>query len=217
MARSRFELTDRDIQLATESISPGNIAKELARFARDEVQKAILSGEASPIYDKFVNGRAGIEEEQVVPPGPILYVFSYWQPIIDFALQELSKRSPVLTGRYQRSHLVMIGSQVVSPDTQISSDEEVTIVNTQPYARKIEVGHMRMSVEDGVYKDIGARVQRQFGASIKVRVRQVLIPNGYILKGRFTRGWKEKARTKLQRDTIAGARMTYPAMILSMR
>ena len=217
MARNRFEMTDRDVRLATADISPENIGKELARFARSELSEAIINGEASPTYDKFVNGREGAEEETVVPPGPILYVFSYWEPIIEFALAYLNKRSPVLTGRYQGSHVVMIGSQVVSPSTQISSDEEVIIVNTQPYSRKIEVGHMRMSMPDGVYEDARAAVQRQFGRALQVRVKQILLPNGYILKGRFTKGYKKFARTKLKRDTEAGARMTYPALVMTMR
>lgn len=214
--RSKFQMTERDVKLATAGISPENIARELARFAVDERQKAIISGEASPTYDTYVNGRKGADESTVVPPGPILYEFSYWEPIIQFALAELNKRSPVKTGRYQGSHVVMIGSQVVSPSTQISSDEEVIIVNTQPYSRKIEVGHMRMSVQDGVYEDIRKKVQSQFGRAVKVRVKQILLPNGYVLKGRFTRGYKKFARTKLKKDTEAGARMTYPALIMTM-
>ena len=218
MARkARFELVEKNSVLATAGLASGQIAKELARFARSELADAITNGEASPVYDKFVNGREGAEEETVVPPGPILYVFSYWQPIIEFALQYLRKRSPVKTGRYQSSHQVMIGSQFIAPDTQIGADEEVTIVDTQPYSRKIEVGHMVMSVPDGVYEDAAKDVRRQYGIAVNVGVRQIFLPNGYILKGVFRRGYKQFARTKLKKDTQAGARMTYPALILTMR
>jgi hypothetical protein len=73
-----------------------------------------------------------------------------------------------------------------------------------------------MSVPDGVYLDITRKVQSQFGRMVKVRFRMILIPNGYILKGRFSRGYKPGARRKLAKDTQAGARMTYPAMVMSM-
>ncbi len=217
MARTKFRLEDRDLRLAIDGISPDNIAKELAKFARAELANAITADEASPIYDKFINGRKGAEEETVVPPGPIVYVFSYWEPIIKFALAWLEKNSPVRTGRYQSSHRVMLGSQFVSPQTQIGADEAITIVDTQPYSRKIEVGHMVMSVPDGLYRRCQAAVSTQFGRAVEVRFKMIYLPNGYILKGRFTKGVKKYARRKLQKDTQPGARMTYPSIEMRMR
>lgn len=214
---ARFKTIERDLQMATAGIAPDAIAKELARFAREALFEAVTSGEGSPVYDTYVNGHHGASEDTVVPPGPILYVFSWWEPIIKFALEELAKRSPVKTGRYQASHQVMLGSQFIQPDTQIGADEEVTIVNTQPYSRKIEVGFMKMSVPDAVYQDVRKKVQSQFGAAVSVQYRMVYIPNGYILKGVFRKGMKDKARTKLQKDTQAGARMTYPALVMRMK
>ncbi len=220
MAKSVFTLTRRDVQLATEGISPENINRELAQFAKLELAKAIDGGEASPIYDRYVNGRHGAPEESVQAPGPILYVFSYWKPIIEFALDFLRKRSPVLTGKYQGSHVVMVGSQILRPDAEIGAGETVHIVATVPYARKIEVGHMRMSVPDGVYADAGRAVKQRFGGrngAVIVRNRNIEIPGGYILKGVFTRGYKPGARKKLGKDVAAGTRMTYPALELRMR
>ncbi len=217
MARNRFEMTDRDVRLATADISPENIGKELARFARSELSEAIINGEASPTYDKFVNGREGAEEETVVPPGPILYVFSYWEPIIEFALAYLERESPIKTGRYKASHQIMIGSQFISPSTPISSGEVVKIVATTPYARKIEVGHMQMTVPHLIYQRAGKEIARQFGKSIRVRVSQTLIPGGYVLKGVFSRGVQKFSRTKLQKDTMAGQPMRYPTIILETK
>lgn len=209
-------LEDRDIKMATAGMAPEVIAKELARFARSELAGVIAAGEASTIYTKYVNGREGAEEETVRPPGPIVYDFSYWEPILKFALNFLRERSPVKTGAYQSTHQVMIGSQFIDPAAPIAAGEEVVIVNTRPYARKIEVGFMQMSVPDGVYNDAMRAVKRQFGRVIRVNFRMILIPNGYILKGMFRRGYKPGARTKLGKDTQAGARMTYPALVMTM-
>jgi hypothetical protein len=209
-------LEQRDVKLATASISPQNINRELAKFARSELANVIAAGEASTIYTKYVNGVEGAQEETVQAPGPIVYDFSYWQPIIAFTLQELERRSPVKTGRYQSSHRVMIGSQFVAPDTQFAADENPVIVNVQPYSRKIEVGFMKMSVPDGVYQDVMRKVKSQFGRVIRIQFRMIMLPNGYILKGRFSRGYKPGARKKLAKDTQAGARMTYPSLHMSM-
>lgn len=217
MARkSRVVLEDRDVSLATAGIAPENIARELAAFARAELKRVIAGGEASTNYQTFVNGTEGASEDSVRPPGPILYRFSYWQPVIRFALQELQRRSPVRSGRYQATHVVMLGSQVVAPDVDIAAGEEVRIINTVPYARKIEVGHMKMSVPDGVYQDVLRKVQSQFRGMIKVQFQMVMIPNGYVLKGVFKRGYKPGARRKLAKDTQAGAQMTYPALVMKM-
>ena len=210
-------LTSRDVELATAGISPENISRELAKFARSELAAVIANGEASTIYTKYVNGRESAEEETVQAPGPIIYNFSYWEPIIKFALAELDKRSPVKTGRYKSSHRVMLGSQFVEPTTQISAGESVTVVNTQPYSRKIEVGHMKMSVPEKVYQDVMRKVRSQFGGAISVQFKMILIPNGYTLKGRFRKGYKPGARKKLARDTAAGARMTYPSLEMMMK
>src|SRR3954464_13170980 len=105
----------RDLQLATAGLEPQAITAQLARFARAELAGAIQRGEASPNYARFVNGRAGAPEESVIPPGPILYVFSTWGDVIPWALADLEKRSPRKSGRYQLSHIVMVGGRVV-PD-----------------------------------------------------------------------------------------------------
>lgn len=214
---ARFETFARDLQLATADLAPEAISRELARFARSSLADVIAAGEASTIYTKYVNGREGAEEETVVAPGPIVYDFSYWQPILAFTLAELEKRSPRKTGAYIASHVVMVGSQVLRPDAEIAAGEEVSVVTTVPYARKIESGFQRVSTGEAVFQDVRRKVQSQFGRAVDVKFRMVYIPNGYILKGRFRRGRKEFSRRKLQRDTQAGARMTYPAIVMNMK
>ena len=214
---ARFSTFARDLQMATAGIAPENLNRELAKFAKDELAKAIAAGEASSIYTRFVNGKEGASEESVEAPGPIVYDFSYWGPILKFALDYLEKRSPRKSGDYIRSHVVMVGSQMMRPDAEFAAHEEISIVATVPYSRKIEAGHMRMSVPSGVFQDARKAVQSQFGRVIDVRFRMVLIPGGYTLKGVFRRGYKPFARTKLRADTAAGARMTYPALVMAMK
>lgn len=214
---AKFTAFDRDLQLATAGIAPDQISAELAKFARAAVADVIANRQASSSYEKYINGRRGDEEETVEAPGPILYEFSYWNEIIAFALDFLKRRSPVLTARYQNAHQVMLGSQFVSPTAEIAPDEEVLIVNTVPYSRKIEVGFMSMSVERGVYQDARKAVMGRFGQVVDVRFQMVRIPNGYVLKGRFRRGFRQYSRTGLKKDTMPGAVMTYPSLVMRMR
>lgn len=214
---ARFSTFERDLQMATAGMAPEMIDRELAALAKSSLADAIASGEASPIYTQYMNGREGAPIDSVVAPGPALFVFSYWQPIIQFTLDYLEKRSPRKSGDYIRSHVVMVGSQVMRPDAEFSAGEDITIVATTPYSRKIEAGHMRMMVPSGVFQDARKAVQSQFGRVIDVRFRMIMIPGGYTLKGVFRKGYKPFARKKLQRDTQAGERLTYPALVMSMK
>lgn len=218
----KFQTFERSAQINLDALSGLEASAELAKFARSELKKAIDGGEASSIYDKYVNGVRDAEEETVRIPGPIYYEFSYWREVIDFALAALAKKSPFKRGTYKSSFVVMVGSQAMRPDAEIAADEEVTIVNTTPYARKIEVGHMTMRVPgtDAVFRQVRSQVVRRFGGAegpFDIRFRMIYIPNGYILKGHFTRGHKPNARKKLQKDTAAGQRVTYPALVMNVK
>lgn len=221
MAKERFTTFAKDLQLATAGLAPEAINRELARFAKSSLADAIASREASSLYTRYVSTKSGVSEtapeEQVEAPGPILYVFSYWEPVLAFARAALIKASPRKDGDYIDSQVVMVGGQIVPWDAQIAADEEVTIVATVPYARKIESGFMQMSVPDAVFQGVRKKLQSQFGRAFEFKFRMIPLPGGYTLRGRFRRGYKEFARTKLQRDTASGAQMTYPAIIATVR
>jgi len=217
VARSWTKDYQRELQLATEGLSEEAIARDLAALAKTSLAEVIQSGEGSSRYDRFVNGRLDVPEEQVRPPGPILYQFHWWNEIIEETLKFLFERAPVKTGRYRESFVVMVNGSRVEDVSAITVSSSVLVVNTQPYARKIEVGHMRMSVPDGVVEDGVRHVRRRFGNVVEAKGTMVPLPGGYILKGVFTKGYKEFARTKLRKDTMAGAMMTYPGIVLNMR
>lgn len=134
-----FEAFERQLVLATKGMTVEASNAALAKFARQELAKAIAGG-APDNYTKYVNGREGAAEESVQSPGPILYVFSNWKLVIDAAMTELMKRSPRRSGRYMASFIVLANQRVISDYGSISPDAEVIIVNAQPYTRRIEVG-----------------------------------------------------------------------------
>lgn len=214
---ARISTFERDLRLATAGMAPENIAKELAAFARRELAAAIQSGEASERFDRYVNGNFGAAEETVVPPGPILYVFHWWREIVEFALQTAVERSPEKSGRYKQSWFVMTPGGAVKSFDEIPINASVILTNNQPYSRKIDVGHMRMSVPPGIVEDVRRAVMARFGNFVTAKRTMITLPGGYILKGRFRRGYRPFARTKLRKDTMAGAQMTYPALVMTMK
>ncbi|MBR1030100.1 hypothetical protein [Bradyrhizobium liaoningense] len=213
----RISTFAKDLQLATAGIAPENIGKELAAFARSELANAIQEGEGPERYERYVNGRLGAQEETVVPPGPILYVFHWWREIVEFALQTAVERSPEKSGDYKKSWFIMTPGGVVKSFDDIPINSTVVLTNNRPYARKIDVGHMRMTVPPGIVEDVRKAVMARFGNFVIAKRTMIPLPGGYVLKGRFRRGYRPFARTKLRSDTMAGAQMTYPALVLSMK
>ena len=205
-----FEGFDRQIAFATDGIAPENIAKELAKFARAELAKAIAAG-ASPNYDRYVNGRPGAPEESVTMPGSILYVFSNWPLVINAALAELQKRSPRRSGRFASSFIVIANQRLTADYSSIPAAAEVIITNAMPYVRKAEVGLLgipRRRLFDGTKNAMSRRFRDVFRfetrfMDIKAGVH-ASIP--YILKGSQGR----------RKDRQAGMPISYPSIVINM-
>lgn len=213
---ARLETFDRDIQIATAGLSLEAISGQLAAFAKSELARVIQSGEASSVYDRFVNGVKDAPEATVVPPGPILYEFGNIGAIVVFALDYLQRRSPIKSEDYQKGHFAAVDNVIITDPSRLAGNEIVTISNVEPYSRKIEVGHMRMTVEPGVYQDARQAVARQF-PSFTVQFKMITRPGGYVLKGKFHRGFRPKARQSLKKDTAAGQPVTYPALVIEAK
>lgn len=203
-----FQAFERDLRIATAGLEPEAISKELARFARAELAKAIVAG-ASPQYGRYVNGRAGAPEESVVAPGPIVYEFTNWPLIINAALAELQKRAPRKSGRFASSFIVIAGGHVVTDFKAIPADGEAIITNFQPYVRKAEAGRLgtpRRRLFDGT-KNVLAR---RFTGAFAFETRFLDIKSGvhamipYRLK-----------RSGARKDRQAGMPISYPAILIS--
>ncbi len=198
MQASSFE---RDLAVASAGLAPDAIAKALAAAARQALAEAQTAGEAPKRYRLLVNGREGLTEDAVIPPGPILYLFAPdWTEIAAYALEFARARSPVLSGRYRDSWFLMVDGvrvQEPPPDAQ-----EVVLTNDQPYSRKIELGAERVSVPPGIIEDTLAAVLDRFGGAVSAERQFVTLAGGYRLHGtrRHRRGGEE----------------SYPALVLTL-
>lgn len=196
----------RELEVATRGLQPAAISKLLAQTARKALADAQSAGEFPPGYGRVVNGRVGVAEEQVVPPGPIIYQADWLGPVAEYALAFAEARSPVLSGRFKKSWFAMVNGASVADFSAIPQDAELIVTNDQPYSRKIEVGHMRMSVPPGILQDTRQAVMRRFGNIISAQVRFISLAGAYTLR-----------RSAGRKDRKAGRALQYPALVVTMR
>ena len=213
----------KTIKMATRNLEPAVVQASLAKFARRKLGEVIASGEGSPNYETYVNGRRDAREETVTLPGPIVYQFIWWRPIITFAMELLREGSPrgrgAKTERYFEAWRVMVDGAYVSEADwgSIGTDKEIFLVNIKPYHRIIETGHTKTKLPHRLVYRTRSAISRRYTEVVSSKYTMARIPNPYILKGRFRMGSRPMSRKKLRLDTQAGAEMTYPAIVLSMR
>jgi hypothetical protein len=138
----------------------------LAAFAAETIEEAKTQNKqvlgVVPPYDVFVDGREGAPLASVKPDGVIRAEFQLVNEALAWISTQLQLHSPVLTGRYAKSHeLFADGVDTENPNIAPPAEEYV-FMNIQPYARKIERG-MSPQAPDGVYQAVATLAQRRFG------------------------------------------------------
>jgi len=211
-----FAQFDQEIRMASVGFESADINRALADFARGELRKAQAAG-ASRVYQLYVNGRPAASEYDVVAPGPIVYQFSLWNEIVTFALGELQRRSPVRSGRFRNSFIVLVGGKMIDPTKDFPADAEVIITNFQPYLRKAEAGLLgtkRFAIFDGTKRALARRFgnEGRLASGYLFETKWLSIAAGvhpeipYILR-------RSQGRRK---DRQAGMPITYPAVVMNM-
>jgi hypothetical protein len=140
---------------------------------------------------------------------------------VRWALTELQRKSPVLTGRYASSHVVLLNGKEIEGniwDTlrkAKSGTDRVRIVNPQPYARKIErataskkTGRgarkaLSRQARSGVYQPVLRALVNRFGRSMFFDFKYVKLSTGLKVWGK---SGGSKSAKRVQRDQV------YPAL-----
>ncbi len=178
--------------------------------AREAVTGLVKNGRASPIYQTFVDGVEGANENDVkLDGGRIYYLFDQsvkLQEAVAYGLAYVKQISPRRTGRYSNLWYVAVnGTPYTGRIADIPPDSVVMILNFADYARILEEGgrtgrsgrlknHKNPAT---VITELGRqRIQRQF-PTVQVERRFVSVPGAYI------------------RKTPPTGPITYPAIVLS--
>lgn len=242
MAKSALRWSTVMREQLTLQVSSGASAQALhmavARQSRLIRDTAIQQGRASPVFVTRVDGKRNAAEESVnLAGGTITYVFSQLAQAANWALDECRKRSPVRSGAFRKSWAVLVDGKLwdAAPAT-IPMGSEVWIVNTMPYARKIEVGGQKIKTDPQIVEAVRQIVRRRFNGIKAQRAFKPLAggrdarggPVPYILKGAgiasglsWTRksGWTRKHTPYVSEraDRQAGEQVLYPTLILTER
>lgn len=193
----------------------------LAEFAK-QANAAVMNFDPKPAgFIRTVDGTEGAPEEAVRPNGVIVYQYQRIETAVLAAMDVLRQLSPVASGAYREAHTIYVNdaAQLTSLPT-MTAEDDIAIMNLEPYARKIEVGHMTMKVSgtNHVYQQAQQIIAGRFGNQVRVTTEMRPAPEGgYVLKGSFQRGSGPQARKRLAKDTRAGANLTYPALVFSLR
>lgn len=187
--------------------------KDFALFARQTLAKTISTGEGSPNYDKFVNGRKGAEEETVKLPGVILYKFNWLEHVAVFAVAFLKSRWPAVGpgrgGHYRDSYFILGGGkEILAKDA--GQYEQIIVCNDKPYSRKAHTGSKGFAMPRGLFEDCRQAIMRQFGRGLMtVELKFITLAGGYVLRGR-------KKRVNATGRSV-GEEMRYPAVQITVR
>lgn len=118
----------------------GNIQDFTIKVAEQTLSDAVAKGfDSSPIV--ITDGATNRDWRLVKPYGTIEFAR---QPVMKdcvvWITAELIRRAPVLTGRYKLSFAVLVNGEQVQPEAldTLKPTDRVQIVNTQPYAKKLE-------------------------------------------------------------------------------
>lgn len=205
---------------ASALLPQADLSRLFAQAARKLRDDAIAAGYAPQRYATFVDGRPGAPEETVRTDGggQILYRFGALAEAAAFALAYLRARSPVDSGAYRNAWLVAVdGRKWLGDLADIPMQAEITITNPEPYARKIDVGGMKMSVPPQLIENARQALRAAF-PTVKGERAFVNLPSSLAAGINYPVPWILKSRGNrngfVRRDNRAGMPITYPALIL---
>lgn len=176
----------------------------LVALAMTEHAKVMLTAPRPARFTRVVDGVEGAPEDAVKLGGQIVYRYHRLDDVVRFAMETLFELSPVLSGEYRLGHTIFVDGAAAPNLAQWDGRGEIMIANVLPYARKIEIGKMKMRVpgSDHVYEQAAYVVAKRYGNSAAVYFTYRGIAGGSALKAR-NGGNKSKLR--------------YPALIIRGR
>ncbi len=199
------------------------VQAQTIKVAENALRRFVAKGfDPSPVV--VTDGMPRRDYALVKPFGKIEFIANTeLAEAVRWALTELQKRSPVLTGRYALTHTVLLNGKEIQGNIwqtlrQAKSTDRVQIVNPQPYARKIEKATankktgrgarkaLSKQAKAGVYQPVLRALVNRYGRSLFFDFKYVNLNLGVKVWGdQGGRYRKDGSRTyvkRVQRDQI---------------
>lgn len=210
---ARAATFNRSLRLFVDrNLGPDALRAEMARRAIAARDELIARGEAPPRWRRYVDGKPDAPETSVRLDGAILYRFNLTGEAAQAALDLCRSTSPVRSGRFRDSWLVLSDDKPWKQAlTELPAEARIVIVNPQPYARKIETGALEPRIRRNQLERVRQSLLRRFPTlnfgKIFIRLGGGVAASApYILRG-----------ASGERRSRAGTTLTYPALEISVR
>jgi hypothetical protein len=199
----------------------------LIRTARTGHQRIMADAATKgfvPSWDAYANTPGNRDLASVKLPGPIVYNYRYLSDLIQTALDELRKASPVQSGDYVRSHALYVNDTPVDVlPRNLKEGDRVYIANPVPYARKIEVGKTKtgrpfvIQVKPRIYERVAEKLKEDVRGRSRVRMGYVDLAAHYLTKDQPSRRFNPLRHSQLQRqDRVKGSVVQSPALFFTL-
>lgn len=141
----------------------------------------VMRADPKPVnFTRHVDGREA-PEEAVRPGGIIVYDYNRLDLIAKDALRLLRDASPVKSGAYRDAHRLYLNLNPVDDLKAWKEGDEVSLTNTVPYSRVIELGKrgsktVKFSMPPHIYERVAKALRREYSgaADIQFTFRAVL-------------------------------------------
>lgn len=205
---TRLQPLERDIALIVDGeLSPEAQGRQFAAFAESAFAEAAAVNRAAlgyePARQLVVDGVPAASLQGVRADSTATVMFSLLTDVIAWIDAQLILHSPVRSERYARSH-ILLADGIEADITDPPPAEHYTILNTQPYARKIERG-LSSQAPDGVYEAVAALARRRFGNICHVGFRFASLHGGAVGAWAETATARDLAR-RVRRGSARGHR-----------
>lgn len=183
-ASVRLDPVSRDIALIRDEVlSPEAQGEAFAALAREAIAEAQETNRQAlgypPDYDLFVDGAKRASLDGLRPSSIVLAEFHLLLDVIEWVDAQLILHSPVKTERYARSHQWFADNVAFDDPANPPPAESYVVLNSQPYARKIERGQSAQAPA-GVYEAVAVMARRRFGNIAYVGFTYRSFPGGAI-------------------------------------
>jgi hypothetical protein len=200
---------------------------QTARDGHAEIMQDAAAQGLTPFWEAYANQPGNSNLESVVLPGPIVYNYRYLVDLIRFALDELRKQSPTVSGNYRNSHTVYVNDAPVGGDVPktINPGDKIYIANPVPYARRLEIGRTKggarpflISVPNRIYYRVTEMIKTEGKGRAKVYMKFIDLGAWTLTKDqrslvKTTRGYAYSRRQRP--DRRAGSTVLSPAIFFT--
>lgn len=207
----------REITVASKNLFPAEVEalleqaarNEKARVLREQTQRAGIA----PTAEVIVDGKRGAPIDAATDKSLIIIEYEYLREIAAWLLDTLERgavRGP--TGVYAKSFILLVDGNEADISAITHDTKSFVVANTQPYARRLEVGKTRSGspfvVDESRYRyvdSISKAAKARYGNFAIIRHTFVTLSGAYRLRRRQGK----------RRDRQAGSEISYPGIRVS--